>query len=67
MASIFHLKDKIVGNKKIPQEQVALVDPKTNQPVYSAKEIKRVTLEYCVSVLTNDEPKEKYKDLIRYS
>ena len=66
LVSIFHLKDKILESKKIPHEQVVIVDPNSNQPVYSAKEIKRVTLEYCVSLLTNAEPKEKYKDLIKY-
>ena len=41
-----------------------LVNPKNNEEVTTPKEIKGVTLNYCVDILTNREPTEEFKDLM---
>ena len=39
-------------------------DPATNNEVTDVEEIKRISLKYCVDLLTNREPKEGYEDII---
>ena len=39
-AAVFALKDKVLGNKKTPREQVVVIDPDTGLEVYSPQEIK---------------------------
>ena len=63
-AATFKLRDKLLGNKKTAQEQVFLIDNETGEEVYDHEEIKNVALKYCVKLLTNREPKTKYKDII---
>ena len=46
-AAIFHLKDKILGKKKVSQEQTYVIDPETGKELYSP--IKEASLKYCVS------------------
>ena len=63
-AAIFKLRDKILGTKKSPQEQVVIKDPTTQAYVYTPEEIKEATLKYCVNLLTKGEPKAEYKDIV---
>lgn len=64
-AVIFHLKDKIVGKKKVSQEATTMVDPKTKEELKSRKEIKEASLSYCVDLLTNRSPKPGFEDDLR--
>ena len=61
-ASIFDLKNRIVGSKKADQEATVVKDPATGKDVHEPAEIKKVSLAYCVKLLTNREPKDKFKD-----
>ena len=64
-AAVFGLRDKILGKKKSAQEQVVITDPSTGEDVYTPEEIKRVSLDYCVNLLTQKKPKAKYKERIK--
>ena len=59
-AAIFRVKEKIVGPKAAAQEASTLKDPKTGTEVFTPKEIKRVSLQFCKDLLTNREPKEEF-------
>ena len=48
-AAIFHTLQKICGSKKSNQEQVCMKHPQTNLEIYEPKEIKAVSLQYCVT------------------
>ena len=61
---IFRMKDVITGPKKTGKEAHAIRNPKTGDLVVSNTEIKKVTLEYCKSVLKNNEPEEDMKELV---
>ena len=61
-AATFRLKDDIFGGKKIGQEVMCIKDPKTDREITDPSEIKRVSLQYCVSLLTNRSPREGYED-----
>ena len=63
-ASVFHLKERIVGSKKSQQEPAVIRDPDTKEYVTDAKEIKRISLKYCVDLLTNREPKDGYEEIV---
>ena len=52
VGSIFKMKEVITGPKKGGQEPIAIRDPKDVELVVSNKEIKKVTLAYCVDNLT---------------
>ena len=55
-AALFQLKEKIIGTKNVETEAVAIVDPVKGVEVSSAAEIRQVSLNYCVKLLTNREP-----------
>ena len=61
-AAIFKLKEKMFGSKKTPLDQIAILDPDTNNLVFTPKEIKAASLKYCTKLLTNQEPREEYKE-----
>ena len=50
----------------MPEDQLAIINPKTKAFAYTPKEIKEVTLEYCANLLTNAEPRDEFKDLVKY-
>ena len=58
-ASVFNLKDKIIGSKKKQQEPAVIKDPNTKKIVTYIEEIKRISLKYCVDLLTNRKHKTK--------
>ena len=64
-ASIFTLKSKIVGKKKMEQEATVIVNPDDRKEITEPAEIRKVSLEYCKKLLTNREPKGKYEEDIQ--
>ena len=65
-AAIFKVKDALLGKKKVSQDQVAIIDPESGGTVYSPEEIKKVSLQYCVTLLTNRKPKPEYAEIIAF-
>ena len=63
-AATFSLRDKILGNKKVTQEPVVIIDPETEREVTKPAEIKKVSLKYCVNLLTDREPKAEYRNIV---
>ena len=63
-ASIFKLKESVVGPKKPQQEPTYVKDPKTKKEVFDVKIIKQKSVDYCVDLLTNRAPLDEYKDNI---
>ena len=59
--TVFQIAKTIQGPKKTGVEAVAIKDPKKQTLVVSAKEIKKVTLEYCKDNLTNDDFEEGFE------
>ena len=60
--AIFNTLQKICGSKKSNQEQVSMKDPQTNLEIYEPNEIKAVSLQYCVDLLTKRRFDEEFKD-----
>ena len=60
-SKVFKLCEKIIGSKKQGQEACAVKDPKTKELIVASEEIKKVSLEYCKEVLTNNKPEAEYK------
>ena len=65
-AATFKLRNKILGNKKAPQDTIAIIDPETGFQVFEPEKIKGVSLKYCVNLLSNREASEGYREIIRY-
>ena len=63
-AAVFGLRGKILGNKKTPQERVVLSDPKTGQDVCTPAEIKKVSLNYLVDLLSKKTVKDEYAEVL---
>ena len=63
-ASIFALKDKVIGRKKTQQEQIVIIDPATGEEVYEPEKIKSVSLSYLSNLLKTKEPNDEYADII---
>ena len=53
-AAVFGLRDKVLGKRKVAQEQIVLKDPSTGAVVNTPEEIKRVSLSYLVNLLTKN-------------
>ena len=49
--SVFKMRGIVEGKKKAKQDAQAVIDKETGELVVSNKEIKRVTLSYCLNVL----------------
>ena len=64
-AAIFKLKDKVIGPRKSPLEPAMIVDPESGVEIFEPEDIKRVSLKYCVELLTNRTPKEEYRELFK--
>ena len=63
-AAAFGLKNKVLGMKKGSQVQTILTDPDTGKEVNNPKDIKRVSLDYVVNLLTRKSSDDKYTDVI---
>ena len=64
-AAVFKLKEDILGPSKFSNDPVAIVDPETGIEVMTPQEIKKVSLKYCVRLLTNREPSDQYYDYVQ--
>ena len=64
-AAVFNLKKSILGSSISSREPYIVIDPNTGIEVMTPTEIKRLTLKYCVSLLTNREPKDLYYEHIQ--
>jgi hypothetical protein len=62
--SVFKMREIIGGKKKAKKEAHAVKDSESGEMVVSNEEIKRVTLKYCLNVLKNNEPEDKFKNLV---
>jgi hypothetical protein len=58
------LKENVLGSKKTQQEPAVIKDPASGHIVTDVKEIKRISLKYCIDLLTNGKPKPEYEELI---
>ena len=56
------MKNNIVGHQKAEQEATVVKDPESGEEIYDAEEMKKVSLAYWVKLLTNREPKPKFKE-----
>ena len=63
-AAVFNLKERVLGSKKAKQEAAVIRDPVTDKIVTDVNEIKRISLKYCVDLLTNRPAREGYEELI---
>ena len=59
------MRELVTGPRKQQQKAHLVKDPKTGQTVVSTEEIKRVNLEHCKRVLSNNDPKEEVKQLLK--
>ena len=59
-AAVFKLRDEVLGSSKQGLDPVVLLDPNTNLPVMTPEEIKTITLNYCVNLLSVRQPSEEY-------
>ena len=66
VAAIFNLCEDIIGKEASSNDPVVVTDPETGIDVMDPEEIKRVSLKYCVNILTNKEPKEEYKKQFKF-
>ena len=64
VGSVFKMRGEIEGSKKGAQEPHAIKHPKTGELIVNSDEIKKVTLQYCIETLENNEPHEDAKPLI---
>ena len=53
---VFEMKTIVEGPKKAGQEALAVKNPSNGEVVVNSKEVKKVTLKYCLDVLNNNEP-----------
>ena len=66
VTNVFRMRELEAGQKKQKQEAHAVRDPETGENVVSSEEIKRVNLEHCVKVLTNNIPKSEGEELLAF-
>ena len=58
-ASVFKLRNKVLGDKKEKSDPTAIVHPESGELVTSHEMIKATTLEYCKNVLKKQPIEEK--------
>ena len=66
VTQIYNMKKVVSGSKKSTTEAQAIRNPETGELVVSTAEIKRISLEYCLKTLENNEPEEKARELIKF-
>ena len=64
-ASIFSLKERILGRKNSPSESQAIEDPSSGFLIREHDKIKEVTLKYCAKILTNKKPNKGYENILK--
>jgi hypothetical protein len=60
-AAIFKLKEQILGSKKTGPEAVSMEDPETGLMIVEKESLKKASVKYVSTLLTNRSPKEEYK------
>lgn len=60
---VFKMREVVVGSKKNHQEAQVIKDPTTGDLVTSSNEIKKVTLQYCLDVLRDNDHDEDFEEL----
>ena len=61
-ASVFKLKEKIVGSKKVSQEAVSMKDPDSGDIILETEKLKEASIKYVSNLLTNRSPKDDYRE-----
>ena len=64
-ASNFKLRNLVLGSKNKPQDPIILFYPVSGKEVNTTKEIKKVSLQYCKTLLTNRKPEEGYESVVK--
>ena len=64
-AAVFNLRGGILGSSKSSSDPISIVDPSSGLPIMSPVQIKKVTLEYCVKLLTNRKPRDSYVEVLK--
>ena len=64
-AAIFYLKTDIFGSKSVASDPTTIIDTETKTEISTASEIRKVSLQYCKTLLTNRNPKHQYEEDIR--
>ena len=59
---VFNIKDKVNGSKKGAQEVTTMKDPITQKLLTKKKDIREASLDYCVQLLTNRNPKPGFEE-----
>ena len=61
-AAVFKLKEKIVGSKKVAQEQVSMKDPVSGELIVENDKLREASVKYVSNLLTNRSPLEDFKE-----
>ena len=64
-AAIFNLKERVLGTKKSGMEAVAILNPDSGDLSSTPEDIKKVSLEYYVKLLTNREPRGMFQEILK--
>ena len=64
VGKVWEIKKTIIGGKKAAQEATAILNPTTGKLAVSKKEIKEVSLKYCIETLANNKPEEGFEEEI---
>ena len=64
-AAVFNLREGVLGSSKSSSDPISITDPLSGIPILSPNQIKKATLDYCVRLLTNREPKDGFVEVIR--
>ena len=62
---VYKMREAIEGSKKPAKEAHAVINFRTNELVVSNTEIKRVTLDYCLEVLKDNEPEPEVMEIVK--
>ena len=65
-ASIFAIKDKVIGKKKMEQEATIIKNPVDNIAVTEPEQIRQISLKYCTDLLTNRQPRGNFLEDIQW-
>ena len=62
---VFEMKTIVEGPKKAGQEALAVKNPSNGEVVVNSKEVKKVTLKYCLDVLNNNKPDDGVAESVK--
>ena len=64
-AAIYKLKEKVLGPKENKAEAMGIEDPETGQLITEPGAINETTLNYCLDLLTDRQPKPEYEEIYK--